>query len=338
MQSVVMTQPGGPEVLALKEMTNPEISETNQIKVRLMAAGVNPVDTKLRSNGTYFPDQMPAILGCDGAGVIEAVGCDVTRFKAGDEVYYCYGGLGKQGAGNYAEYTLVDEAYAAHKPESLGFAEAAAAPLVLITAWESLFDRAGILAGQKVLIHAGAGGVGHAAVQLAKIAGAEVATTISNKDKADFVAGLGADKIIDYTQENFKDAALDWTEGAGVDIAFDTVGGNTFTNTIPAVRFYGDLVTILQMPDNTDLKTARLRNLRISQELMLSPQVFGMQNAARHHSHILSQCAEWFEQGKLRIHVSHCLPLAEAAKAHALIEKGGMTGKIVLQVAEDSNA
>ncbi len=303
--------------------------------VRVRAAGVNPVDTKLRRGGTYFPDEMPAVLGCDGAGIVEDVGDAVTRFRPGDAIYYCYGGLGRAGTGNYAEYTVVHEAYAAHKPERLDFAEAAAAPLVLITAWESLFDRAHLAAGDRVLIHAGAGGVGHVAVQLARITGAEVATTVSSDEKAAFVAGLGADRIIHYRQEDFVRAVLDWSDGTGVDVAFDTVGGEVFSATIPAVRFYGRLVTILQVSADADWKTARLRNLTICQELMLSPQVFGLAQAARHHGDILERCGRWFEEGKLGIHVAHRIPLAEAAKAHALIEQGGMTGKIVLEITGD---
>ena len=297
MQAVIMSQAGNPDVLELREIETPTISNGNEMLVRVRAAGVNPVDTKLRANGSYFPEQMPAVLGCDGAGIVEAVGDEVTRFKPGDEVYYCYGGLGKSQTGNYAEFTIVDEAYVAHKPESLSFSEAAAAPLVLITAWEALFDRAHAVPGSKVLIHAGAGGVGHVGIQLAKIAGAEVATTISSKEKADFVAGLGADKIINYRKEDFQAVILDWADGAGVDLAFDTVGGETFTQTIPAVRCYGDLVTILQVPADSDWKTARIENLRISQELMLTPQIIGMKGGAQHHCRILSQCTEWIEEG-----------------------------------------
>jgi len=333
-QAIVMTQIGKPDALELRDIATPVISGKNEIRVRVHAAGVNPVDTKLRRNGTYFPNQMPAILGCDGAGIVEAIGKDVTRFNPGDEVYYCYGGLGRRGTGNYAEYAVMDEAYAAHKPACLSFAEAAAAPLVLITAWESLFDRARMAAGHKVLIHAGAGGVGHVAIQFARIAGAEVAATVSSEEKTAFVARLGADIIINYRQEDFVQAVLDWTGEEGVDIAFDTVGGDTFTKTIPTVRFYGNLVSLLQVPERADWKAARLRNLCVSQELMLSPQIFGIKSAARHQGHILSRCAGWFAEDKLKVHVAECLPLAEAASAHALIEQGGMTGKIVLETGD----
>jgi len=335
MRAIIMEQNGSPAVLRLTEMPVPDISAGNQMRVRLYAAGINPVDTKLRRSGTYFPADMPAIPGCDGAGVVEAIGNAVTRFKPGDAVYYCYGGLGKKGTGNYAEYAIVEEAFAAHKPDCLGFVEAAAAPLVLITAWESLFDRAHLATGDHVLIHGGAGGVGHVAIQLARITGAEIATTVSCDEKAAFTTRLGADHAINYRQEDFTRATLNWTNGTGVDVAFDTVGGETFTRTIPAVRFYGRLVSILQVPADADWKTARLRNLTICQELMLSPQVYGLEHAARHHGDILERCGRWFEEGRLKIHVARRLGLAEVAKAHECIEGGGMTGKLVLEINGD---
>jgi NADPH2:quinone reductase len=167
MKAVLMTAAGDPEVLQLQEVSDPMIQTYTEILVRLHAAGVNPIDTKLRQRGTFYPDQMPAILGCDGAGVVEAVGANVQRFRVGDEVYFCGGGLGAK-LGNYAEMAVVDEQFVAHKPTSLSFAEAAAAPLVLITAWEALYDRGRLEPGQRVLIHAGAGGVGHVAIPASK--------------------------------------------------------------------------------------------------------------------------------------------------------------------------
>ena len=138
MKGIVMTTAGSPDVLQLQDLPAPQIQQPREILVRLKAAGVNPIDTKLRSRGTFYPEEMPAILGCDGAGIVEAVGSEVRKFKPGDEVYFCHGGLGKKGTGNYAELAVVDERFVAAKPSSLSFAEAAAAPLVLITAWEAL--------------------------------------------------------------------------------------------------------------------------------------------------------------------------------------------------------
>jgi NADPH2:quinone reductase len=332
MKAVLMTAPGNPEVLQLQDVTNPgvPVGET-ELLVRLRAAGVNPIDTKLRKRGTFYPDQMPAILGCDGAGVVEAVGAGVQKFRVGDEVYFCNGGLGAH-QGNYAEYTTVDERFVAHKPTSVSFAEAAAAPLVLITAWEALYERGRLEPGEKVLIHAGAGGVGHVAIQLAKLKGANVCTTVSSQQKADFVKQLGADYPILYKQTDFVQATLDWTGGEGVDLAFDTVGGETFHKTFPAVRIYGDIVTILEPDANTVWKAARNRNLRIGLELMLTPMLQGIVEGQQHHAEILAECAKYIDAGKLKIHVSQELPLAEAAKAHQLIESGSMTGKIVLVI------
>ena len=333
MKAVLMTAAGEPEVLQLQEVPEPQIQNDTEILVRLQAAGVNPLDTKLRRRGTFYSDQMPAILGCDGAGVVEAVGSGVQRFRVGDEVYFCAGGLGESGTGNYAQLTVVDERLVAHKPASLSFAEAAAAPLVLITAWEALYDRGRLEAGQRVLIHAGSGGVGHVAIQLAKLRGAEVCTTVGSQDKARLVRQLGADHPILYKQTDFVQAALDWTEGEGVDLAFDTVGGKTFYDTFPAVRVYGDVVTILE-PDSAyfNWKTARSRNLRITLELMLTPMLQGLVEAQQHQAEILKQCASWIDEGNLKIHLSQTFPLQDAAAAHKALETGSTTGKITLVI------
>lgn len=331
MRAIVMNAPGRPEVLQPAEVTRPCITQPHEILVRLKAAGVNPVDTKLRARGTYYPDRSPTILGCDGAGIVETIGTGVTRFKTGDEVYYCYGGIGGV-QGNYAEYAVIPDYVAAHKPISLTFEQASAAPLVLITAWESLFDRVRLQPGQTVLIHAGAGGVGHVAIQLAHDKGARVCTTVSDSSKTEFTRSLGAEKVIDYKQQNFVAAVLDWTHGQGVDIAFDTVGGETFNRTVSAVSYGGDLVTLLQPDATAPWKEARARNLRISLELMLTPMHQGLNDALRHQGQILEHCARLFDEGKLKVYVAHTFPLAEAAAAHRLIEQGGMTGKIVLTI------
>lgn len=331
MKAIVMTEAGNPDVLQLQEVPQPKISSDTEMLIQLKAAGVNPIDTKIRQRGTFYPQEMPSILGCDGAGIVQAVGSQVQQFKPGDEVYYYAGGLGKAGTGNYAEYAVVEQHLVAHKPKSLSFAEAAAAPLVLITAWESLYDRARLSSGQKILIHAGAGGVGHVAIQLAKLRDAQVATTVSSQDKVRLVRQLGADYPILYRETDFVKAALNWTNGEGVDIAFDTVGGKIFFDTCATVRVYGDLVTILQ-PDTAiaTLKVARNRNLRISLELMLTPALMGMTKAQTQQTEILKQCATFFDQGKLSIHLSQIFPLAEAASAHRQIEAGSTTGKIAL--------
>ena len=332
MKAILMRQPGGPEVLTEAELPMPQIQRATDVLVRLCAAGVNPVDTKIRSRGPLLPETLTAVLGCDGAGVVEAVGDAVTRFRPGDAVWYCHGGLGGP-HGNYAEYAVVDETIAQPKPASLSFVEAAAAPLVLITAWEALYDRAGLQAGQTVLIHGGAGGVGHVAIQLAKLAGARVATTVSGADKAEFAYALGAELIIDHRIADLRAAIADWTEGRGVDVCFDTVGPQVFASSIELMAVYGDLVTILD-PGPLDLKEARNRNLRISLELMLTPQLQGLTDALAHQGEILRRCGELFDAGSLSINVADTYPLARAADAHRRIEAGGMRGKLVLTMPE----
>lgn len=329
MQCILMTRSGTPDVLQLAEIEKPQISRANEVLVRIHAAGVNPVDTKLRSRGTYYPERMPAILGCDGAGVVEAVGAGVHQFKPGDEVYYCYGGIGGH-PGNYAEYNVVDEAVLAHKPARLDFASAAAAPLVLITAWESLYDRARMKRGDTVLIHAGAGGVGHVAIQLAKAAGCTVITTVSSSEKASFVTELGADHVVRYQSEDVVTEVLALTAGRGVDISFDTVGGKVLDQCFKATRPYGDIVSLLQPTGDSDWKQMRMYNQRLSLELMLSPLYYGWQEALAHHGEILRECGKLFDSGQLRLHLAATLPLGEAAEAHRLLEQGGMRGKLAL--------
>lgn len=333
MKAIVMTAPGAADVLRLQEVPTPVLTSGRELLVRLKAAGINPLDTKLRARGTYFPERMPAILGCDGAGTVEAIGAEVQDYQPGDAVYFCNGGIGAH-PGTYAEYAVIDERLAAPKPPRLSFAEAAAAPLVLLTAWEALHERAEIKVQQQVLIHAGAGGVGHIAIQLAKLHGARVATTISGADKKRFVTELGTELAIDYRQTKFVDAIQKWTGGRGADVAFDTVGGSTFIRTTHAVRYRGDLVTLLQPGPDMDWKEARLRNLRVSFELMLSPMVYGLFDAQQHQADILRRCGPLFDAGALRVHVAQTLPLEQAAAAHRLLEGGSMTGKLVLTINE----
>ncbi len=332
MKAIVFETPGSPSVLKLQDIPAPTIQTETEVLVRLRAAGINPIDTKLRSRGTFYPEKTPHVLGCDGAGVVEAVGAGVQSFQVGDEVFFCNGGLGGS-RGTYAEFAVVDQGFLAIKPADLSFAEAAAAPLVLITAWESLYDRGRLQAGQTVLIQAGAGGVGHVAIQLAKLQGAEVCTTVSSEEKANFVKQLGADSVILYKNTDVVDEVLTWTQGQGVDLAFDTVGGETFYQTIPAVKIYGDLVTILE-PDPAlgNLKTARTRNLRISLELMLTPMLQSLVEEQQQQAHILQQCARLCDRNLLKIHVSQTFPLEQAQAAHELLETGSVTGKLVLLI------
>jgi NADPH:quinone reductase len=330
-KAIVMSAPGTPDVLKLQEVPEPKLEHETDVLIQLKAAGVNPIDTKLRQRGTFFPDEMPAILGCDGAGVVTEIGAKVRQFRVGDAVYWCNGGLGR-GCGNYAEYAVVDERFISHKPNSLSFEAAAAAPLVLITAWEALFDRAHLEAGRSVLVHAGAGGVGHVAVQLAALAGATVATTVSSAEKARIVTALGAHHPVLYPEVDWVQDILAWTDGEGVDLGFDTVGGALLSQTFAATRIYGNVVTLLGSTADTDWKTARDRNLSVSFELMLTPMLKGLDEAQQEQAKILQQCARLIDQEKLSIHVSQVLPLADAAEAHRLIEQGSTVGKIVLSI------
>jgi len=333
MKAVLLTAAGGPEVLQVTEVEVPKLPEPNFIRVRLHAAGINPVDYKLRNKGGFAPDNLPKILGCDGAGVVDIVGEAVTRFKPGDEVYFFNGGLGLDEPGNYAEYTVIHQDYAALKPQNISMAEAAALPLAWITAWEALVDRAQLQAGQTVLISAGAGGVGHLAIQLAKKLGARVAATVSNQEKAKFVRSLGAEHWIDYTQINFVQAILDWTDGLGAEVIFDTVGGDSFCRSIAATRVYGKVVTLLEHPcDASSIKMAKLHNLSLIYELMLTPTLQGMQIARIAQRVMLEEANCMIAANELQVTVSQELPLSQVAKAHRLIEAGHTIGKIVLKI------
>jgi NADPH2:quinone reductase len=329
MKAIQMREIGGPAVLEWVERPKPELVSSTGLLVRLKAAGVNPIDTKIRTRGPLIPDGLPAILGCDGAGIVEETGADVTRFRPGDAVWFCHGGLGGP-EGNYAEYRLVDEVWAQPKPASLDFVQAAAAPLVIITAWEALFDRAALTAGKRVLIHAGAGGVGHIAIQLARHAGARVATTVSGPEKAAFVHELGAEYAINYRQEDLVEAVMDWTGGQGLDIALDTLGPAVFRASIPAMAPYGDLVTLLDPGPGLDLREARNLNLRLSLELMLTPMLRHLPAARRHQGEILRRCGKLCDGGELRIHVAETFPLERVAEAHRRLEEGHVQGKLVL--------
>ncbi len=331
MKAVVMTQPGGPEVLQLQDVPEPQVTSPTQIKIKLHAAGVNPIDTKLRQRGLFYGAQPPAILGCDGAGEVVEVGDQVRRFQPGDKVWFCHGGLGRE-QGNYAEFTVLEESRAEFLPAKVDTIEGAAAPLVLITAWEALYDRGRLQKGQVALIHGGAGGVGHVAIQLAKLRGAQVITTVSSPEKAALARELGADLVIDYQKEDLAQAVNEATEGRGVDLVFDTVGPEVFRQSIPLLAEYGTLVTILDPGEALVTSEARNRNLTIAFTLMLTPALKDLPNALSHQGEILRRCGEWMTEDRLRLKVSRTLPLASAVEAHRQIETGHTTGKIVLTV------
>jgi len=331
MQAILMTAVGGSEVLQAQTIAEPSISLATEIKVRLHAAGVNPVDTKIRSHGLLYPNAaLPAVLGCDGAGEVAEIGAEVSDFKVGDKVWFCHGGLGRE-QGNYAQFNILDQRWASRMPSSLSFVDAAAAPLVLITAFGALFARGGLQAGQTVLVQAGAGGVGHVAIQLAKIAGARVITTVNSPEKAAFVKALGADEAIMYSQTDVAEEVYRLTNQQGADLVFDTIGGEVFKASIPLTAHFGRLVTLLE-PKNADLSEARVRNLLLGFELMLTPMLRDLPIARDQHVSLLKTCADYINAGKLTIHVSQVLPLAQAKVAHDQLETGHTTGKVVLAI------
>lgn len=329
MRAVLMTAVGGPEVLKIAELPEPEITGERDVKVRLRAAGINPVDYKLRSRG-LIAGSLPAVLGWDGAGVVDSTGPAVTRFRPGDEVYFVDGGFGPA-PGTYQEVKVIDERLLARKPARLSFVEAAAAPLVTITAWEALRERARVERDQHVLVQAGAGGVGHLSVQIARLAGARVATTVSPGPKTELAASLGAELCIDYTHEDVAARLRAWTGMDGADVVHDTVGGKTFTACFALVRPYGDLVSNVESPWQDEAITAMHdRNLRVSFTWMPAPSVFGWQRQRERQTGILQQAAGHFDAGELRVQVGAVFPLARAADAHRALEAGQVTGKAVL--------
>lgn len=332
MKAMLMTAAGGADVLQMRDIDMPELPSPQHIRVKLVAAGINPIDTKLRKNPAFYPDKLPCILGCDGAGIVESIGTEVTRFKVGEEVYFFNGGLGNE-IGTYAEYTVVHQDYAAFTPRHATLEESAGLPLALITAWEALLDRGNLLEGQTVLIHGAAGGVGHLAVQIAKQAGATVLATVGTRDKAAWVTSLGADRVFVYNDVDFATAVLDWTKGNGVDLVFDTVGGETFCRSFACTRVYGRIVSLLQWDCSAEeLKIARTRNLVLAFVLMLTPTLLDMHDQRVHQRRILEEGARLIEANRLKIKISHLLPLEQAGQAHTMIEEGHTTGKIVLKI------
>ncbi|MFN2122750.1 MAG: zinc-dependent alcohol dehydrogenase family protein [Candidatus Promineifilaceae bacterium] len=333
MKAVMLNGAGGTDMLELLDIPDPDLEGPHDVLVRLHAAGLNPVDYKLRRKGGFYPDRMPLILGCDGAGIVEAVGEGVTRFQVGDEVYFFNGGMGGDEQGNYAEFTVINEDYLAAKPESLSMVEAASVPLVWLTAWESLFDRYSLQTGDTVLIHGGAGGVGYIAVQIAKNAGAIVITTISNSEKAAFAQSIGADHCINYKEENFVESALELTDGEGVDVVFDVIGGQVFADSFPAAKIYGHVVTLDEVNfSKEEAGAAKLRNLSLSYELMLTPMHFKMHDARVRQTAMLEEAARLIDAGKIKVFVTNVFSLEEAGLAQDVVEAGHSTGKTVIKI------
>jgi len=316
MKAIVIDQFGGPEQLKLVEMPTP-VPLQNEVLVRVEAAGVNPVDCKIRDGllETLIPHRFPLILGWDASGVVEKIGSQIKNFQVGDEVFACCRKPTVQ-HGAYAEYIVLSEDQLAKKPKNLSFIEAASVPLAGLTAYQALLDAAHIKKGEKILIHAAAGGVGMFAVQLAKLMGAFVIGTASQMHHA-FVKRMGADEVIDYTKEDFRDATHRICK-EGVDVVLDCVGGDVYQKSSQVLDHGGRLVSIVSQPSK-DLESKHI----------IGTWVFTAPNSKE-----LSKIAEWIEQGKIRTEVSVLLPMSLAAKAHELSSSHHTRGKIVLDFSD----
>lgn len=299
-----------------------------QVLVRIGASGVNPLDIKIRQGSApHARHPLPAVLGMDLAGVVESVGAGVTAFKPGDEVYGLTGGVGGL-QGSLAEYAAVDAELIAPMPANFGMREAAAIPLVFITAWEGLVDRAGITARDKVLVQ-GAGGVGQMAIQVARSFGAQVfATGSSGSQKA--IEQLGA-TAIDYGQSSVEEYVADHADGAGFDIVYDTVGGATLDASFQAVRRFGHVVSCLGWGTHA-LAPLSFRAATYSGVFSLLPMLTGQGRA--HHGAILREATLLAEAGKLVPRIdSRRFGFDAVAEAHELVESRRAAGKIVIDIA-----
>jgi NADPH:quinone reductase-like Zn-dependent oxidoreductase len=310
MKAVRIHAYGGPDVLAYEDAPKPEPAE-DEVLIRVHAAAVNPVDWKIREGmlKDMLPHKLPLILGWDVSGVVEAAGSSVGQFRAGDEVY-SRPEIARDGA--YAEYIVVKASEVALKPKSIDHVQGAAVPLAALTAWQSLFDAAGLSAGQTVLIHAAAGGVGSFAVQLAKVRGARVIGTASAGNR-DFLDELGVDQVIDYRTTRFEEVVGD------VDVVFDTLGGETQERSWLVLRKGGVLVSIVKPP-----------NAEKAEAHGVSGAFVFIQPSADQ----LTEIAALIDAGKLKSMVDKVLPLAEARRAQELSQAGHARGKIVLAVAQ----
>jgi NADPH:quinone reductase-like Zn-dependent oxidoreductase len=307
MQAVRIHRFGGLEVMALEEIDRPNPS-ANEVLIKVFAASVNPVDAKMRE-GKYpvvTEKDLPYVLGRDVSGQIAAAGDNVSTFLIGDDVFAFL----SPEHGGYEEFVLARVDEVAAKPKSLDQVGAAAVPLAGITAWQGLFDHGGLRQGQRVLIHGGAGGVGHFAIQFAKAKGAWVASTVSTSDK-EFVSDLGADQVIDYKSEKFEDLV------EPVDLVFDLIGGETQERSFSVVKSGGALISTLQEPDKA---RAADQNIRVGR---YTAQPNGAQ---------LQEIADLIDEGKVKVVVADIFELREVAEAQAALKDQHLRGKVVLKI------
>lgn len=306
MRAISQREFGGPEVLEVIEVERPEPAP-DSVLVRVRAASVNPADWKIRAGTPPLFGDPPFTLGFDVSGVVERVGSRVTRFRPGDEVH----GMPTPPAGAYAEYLVAPAADLVAKPPSLDHVHAAALPAVALTAWQALVGIADVQPGQRVLVHAAAGGLGHVAVQIAKARGAYVVGT-ARADKHDFLRQLGADELIDYTRRDFAVSAR------GIDVVFDLVGGAYGARSLDTLRPGGQLVTAVWNDPGVTEAEVRRRGLRYA-PVHVGPSAGD-----------LEQVDALVERGLLRVHVDQVLPLEAAGKAHEISRSGRVRGKLVL--------
>ena len=318
MKAMTLKAFGGPESFELRDVPKPAPG-AGQVLVQVHATSINPLDYQVR-RGDY-PDlvTLPSITGHDVSGVVEAVGPGVTAFAVGDEVWYTPQIF--DGPGSYAEYHVASESIIGKKPSSLSHLEAASLTLVGGTAWEALVTRAALKVGESILIHGGAGGVGHVAIQLAKAIGAKVVTTV-RETNAEFARSMGADVVIDYEKEDYVDVILRETKGQGVDVVFDTIGGNTLSRSPDALAQLGRVVTIVDIAQPQNLVQAWGKNASIH-------FVFTRQNRGK-----LDELSALVERGQLRPHVGAVYSLADIPLAHSRLEtpNNGVQGKIAIAV------
>lgn len=328
MKAQVIEKFGEATEFKIVDLPVPEIIP-NHVLIRVLATSVNPVDYKIRSG--IVPDiapNFPAVLHGDVAGVIEKVGEGVNNFQPGDEVYGCAGGVKGMGGG-LAAYMLVDAALIARKPKSLNMRETAALPLVSITAWEGLIQRAKIRSGQTILIYGGTGGVGHIAVQLAKVCGAKVYATVANSEKAEIVRQLGADEVINYHQESVESFVNQHTDGKGFDIVFDTVGDDNLQNAFQAAALNGTVISTVSL-STQDLTLLHAKGLSLHLVFMLIPMLHNIGRS--NHGEILTQLAQLVDEGKIHpLLDSKSFKFNEIAAAHHYAESGKAIGKVTLE-------
>lgn len=339
MQAQVIRAFGEPEVLKLETLPRPAPGP-GEVLVRQRATSVNPVDYKFRRYGPAAAPALPGVLGADVAGEVVAIGAGVTAFAVGDAVYGSAGGV-RDLPGAYAEYINADARLLARKPAKLDWRETAALPLVSITAWEGLVDRARVQPGDRVLVLGGAGGVGHIAVQIAKARGAHVTATVSSDSKAALVRDLGADEVVNYREETVAAYRQRLTGGVGFDVVFDAVGGDNLNIALQAARLNGQVVTIVAM-QQYDLSPLHLNGLSLHVVMMLIPMLHDPvyridqhhQLNRAHHGAILREIAKLADAGRLRpVLDTRRFALADMADAHRHLESGAAVGKVVVDIA-----